>query len=146
MVEHRPAARGFTLIEMMVALAVLSLAALALIRLEGATIRSTQTLEANFLARLVARNIAVETMTDARAPVNGITRGVEQNGGRPWTWTRSASPIGDGGAMLIEVSVADLVGNSIGRLVVVRPADQALPAPPAARLPGAPPPSQGLRI
>ena len=40
-VPSRKREEGFTLIEMMVALAVFSLAAMALIRLEGATIRST---------------------------------------------------------------------------------------------------------
>ena len=51
--------RGFTLLEMMVALAVFSLAALALLRLEGATVRQTGELDERMLAQLVARNLAL---------------------------------------------------------------------------------------
>ena len=50
--------------EIMVALAVFSLAALALIRLEGQTIRSTGILSATLLAQTVARNVAIEAVTD----------------------------------------------------------------------------------
>ena len=64
-------ARGFTLIEVMVALAVFSLAALALIRLEGATIRSTALLGDTTLAQMVARNVAVEAITAASPPALG---------------------------------------------------------------------------
>jgi general secretion pathway protein I len=63
---------GFSLIEMMVALAVFSLAALALIRLEGAIIRSAGTLDRTMIAQIVARNVAVETLTDPQPPVRGM--------------------------------------------------------------------------
>ena len=43
--------RGFTLIEIMVALAVFSLAALALVRLESATIRGAAILDETLVAR-----------------------------------------------------------------------------------------------
>ncbi len=61
---------------MMVALAVFSLAALALIRLEGATIRGTSILDSTLTAQMVARNVAIEAMTDAKPPTVGIARGV----------------------------------------------------------------------
>jgi len=125
--NRRSAASGFTLIEMMVALAVFSLAALALIRLEGATIKSTGTLDATLLAQIVARNVAVESLTDAQPPVIGESRGVEQNGGRLWSWHRVASPLGDGKAMQIEVSVTDPAGTTFGHLTVVRRPDAVRP-------------------
>ena len=55
---------GFTLIEMLVALAIFSLAALALLRLQGATVTTTGQLQDQALAQIVARNIAVEALTD----------------------------------------------------------------------------------
>ena len=58
---------GFTLIEMLVALAIFSLAALALLRLGGATATNSARLESQALAETVARNIAVETLTDPGA-------------------------------------------------------------------------------
>lgn len=135
-----PRARGFTLIEMMVALAVFALAALALIRLEGATIRGTATLDATVLAQMVARNVAVETLTDAQPPVRGASGGQEENGGRLWQWRRVATPIGDQGALRIDISVADAGGAMLGRLSVIRP-----PAAPrrAPRAPFAAPPGGG---
>lgn len=125
---------GFTLIELMVALAVFSLAALALIRLEGQTIRSTTILGDTMLAQMVARNVAVEALTDPRPPVNGIATGVEDNGGRPWNWRRAVEPLGDQGALRVTVDVAGPDGTSLGHLIVVR-----APPPPAPR-PGAPKP------
>jgi general secretion pathway protein I len=84
----RSAEHGFTLIEMLVALAIFSLAALALLRLEGATVSSTARLQEQALAQIVARNIAVETLTDPVPPPFGEGRGETVNAGRSWTWTR----------------------------------------------------------
>ena len=113
-------AQGFTLIEMMVALAVFSLAALALIRLEGATIRGASILDSTLTAQMVARNVAIEAMTDARAPTIGIAKGVEQNGGKAWTWTRETRPTGDSRIVRIDVEVMDATGSRRGHLTVVR--------------------------
>ncbi len=113
---------GFTLIEIMVALAVFSLAALALIRLESATIRGAGLLDSTFVAQMVARNVAFEAMTDARAPTLGQARGTEQNGGRLWSWTRDTQATGNASILRIDVAVADAAGNVQGRLTVVRPA------------------------
>lgn len=126
---------GFTLIEMMVALAVFSLAAMALIRLEGAIIRSASTLDRTIMAQIVARNIAVETLTDATPPVPGISSGVEENGGQSWRWQRLAAPLGDQGAARIDVTVSDSTGTTLGRLTVVRPPTRPV-AVRAAPLPG----------
>lgn len=113
--------RGFTLIEMMVALAVLSFAGLALIRLESAVARSAATLDASAVAQIVARNIAVEALTDAQPPTLGAAEGVEENGGRRWRWQRTVAPIGDAGALRIDVRVSGENGAGLGRLMVVRP-------------------------
>ncbi|MGN6375201.1 MAG: type II secretion system minor pseudopilin GspI [Sphingomonas sp.] len=112
---------GFTLIEMMVALAVFSLAAMALIRLEGATIRSTGILDETLVANMVARNVAVESLTDAQPPTMGTTTGTEANGGRDWSWMRTTTALGDAGAMRIDIAVAGRGGRPIAHLMVVRP-------------------------
>ena len=112
--------RGFTLIEMMVALGVFSLAALALIRLEGATIRGAATLDTTLLAQTVARNVAIEAMTDAKPPTIGAASGVESKGGRAWSGTRSVQPTGDIRVLRIDVTVRDPAGRQAGRLTVVR--------------------------
>jgi len=116
----RSAEHGFTLIEIMVALAVFSLAALALIRLDGATIRGASILDSTLTAQLVARNVAIEAVTDARPPVIGDTSGVETNGGRAWSWTRHVEPTGDARILRIDVTVTDAAGVRQGRITMVR--------------------------
>lgn len=85
---RRSGEHGFTLVEMLVALAVFSLAALALLRLEGATVSTTALLREQALAQIVARNLAVEALTDPQPPAFGATRGEALNAGRMWRWVR----------------------------------------------------------
>ena len=121
--SDRPAQAGFTLIEILVALAVFSLAALALIRLETASIRGVTVLDRTMLANMVARNVALDAVTDARAPVRGQGAGVEANGGTTWRWTRVVAPTGDPGIMRIDVAVQAPSGQVIGHATMVRPPD-----------------------
>lgn len=114
--------RGFTLIEVMVALAVFSLAALALIRLQSVTIRGVSTLDATMTARMVADNVAIEALTDARAPTIGRAGGVATNGGRRWRWQRDVAPTGNARIVRIDVAVIDANGTVLGRSTVVRAA------------------------
>lgn len=110
----------------MVALAVFSLAAMALIRLEGATIRGAAILDSTMIAQIVARNVAIEAISDARPPAIGVAHGVEQNGGRAWHWTRTTAPTGDSRILRIDVGVADAEGTMQGRMTVIRPATVAV--------------------
>src|SRR5207244_10981661 len=82
---------GFTLIEMLVALAIFSLAALALLRLGGATATNSASLSDQAIAQLVARNLAVETITDPQPPAFGASQGDVVNAGRRWRWTRTVA-------------------------------------------------------
>ncbi|HZG47498.1 MAG TPA: type II secretion system minor pseudopilin GspI, partial [Allosphingosinicella sp.] len=77
---------GFTLIEMLVALAIFSLAALALLRLGGATAANSARLTDQALAQVVARNLSVEVLTDPQPPTLGTQTGVITNAGRQWRW------------------------------------------------------------
>ena len=117
-----PAERGFTLIEIMVALAVFSLAAMALVRLESATIRGASILDETLVAQMVARNVAIDAVTRAQPPTAGRVIGVETNGGQAWTWTRQVSALGGSSVLRIDVAVADRTGTQLGRLTMVRPA------------------------
>jgi general secretion pathway protein I len=119
--EHK----GFTLIEIMVALAVFSLAAMALVRLESATIRGASILNETLVAQMVARNVAILAVTDGTPPTAGRTTGAETNGGRAWAWTRQVSVLGDAGALRVDVAVSGPGGVVLGRLTMVRPARRA---------------------
>ena len=88
--------------------------------LEGATIRGASILDSTLTAQMVARNVAIEAMTDARAPIIGIAKGTEHNGGRTWNWTRETRPTGDSRIVRIDVEVMDAAGSRHGHLTVVR--------------------------
>ena len=66
-------------------------AAMALLRLEGATLASAASLHDHAIAQIVARNVAVETLTDPIAPSLGMSDGTEVNASRKWRWTRKTS-------------------------------------------------------
>lgn len=120
---------GFTLIEMMVALAVFSLAALALIRLEGASFRGAATVDRALLGGIVARNVAVDAQTSAKPPVLGTAQGEETNGRKAWRWTRTVSPVGDGNRVLrVDITVADANGTA-AKLTVLRDTPPPAPVP-----------------
>lgn len=112
--------RGFTLIEMLVALAVFSLAALALLRLQGVTLRTAADLDRRALAQLVARNLQAEVTTDAGPPPLGTSGGVVANGGRQLAWTRNVQRDRDPRFLLVTVSVGGGPGASPAVLTFVR--------------------------
>lgn len=118
----RFAEHGFTLIEMMVALAVFGLAALALIRLEGATLKSTGALESHSLAQIVANNLAVTALSDPRAPGFGATSGIVANGGRSWRWTQVTKRTADAGIVRIDIAVGDESGRQVAQITLARAA------------------------
>ena len=60
---------GFTLLEMLVALSVISIAALALIRLDAFAVRTAGDLDESTMAGIVAQNRAVELWTDPAPPI-----------------------------------------------------------------------------
>ena len=111
---------GFTLIEMLVALAIFSLAALALLRLEGATVKNTGLLQDQAVAQIVARNIAVETITDPAAPAFGMARGETMNGGRRWLWVRSTGRSPEPRIQMIHIAVLTDSGREAARLTFFR--------------------------
>ena len=123
MVSEGAGERGFTLLEILVALAVFSLAALALIRLESASVRGVTILDRTMLASMVARNVALEAVTDGRAPARGQSAGVEVNGGQAWRWARMVAPTGDVRILRIDVTVQAPSGQVVGHATMVRPPD-----------------------
>ena len=101
-----PPEQGFTLIEMLVALSILGLAAMALLKLTGATAMTGAALEEQALAQIVARNIAVETLSDPAPPALGETAGDLVNAGRRWRWTRRAGRSPEARILRIEIRAA----------------------------------------
>ena len=116
----RRAERGFTLLEMLVALAVFSLAALALVRLQGVTLRTAADLDSKALGQIVARNLMVEVQTDPLPPSIGEADGDVTNGGRRWHWSRVVKPTDDRRLLQIDLTVDGQPGAAPVALSFVR--------------------------
>lgn len=109
-----PARRGFTLVETLVALAVFSLAALALLNLAGENTRSAARVETRTLGGIVAENLAVEVMIAADPP-RGVTSGQVDLAGRTWRWTRTATDTDEPDITRIVILVDDQEGRAADR-------------------------------
>ncbi|MEH6756985.1 MAG: type II secretion system minor pseudopilin GspI [Parasphingorhabdus sp.] len=119
---------GFTLIEMMVALSVFSLAALSLIRLQGYTTHNAAELELRVVAQSVVRNRAVELLTDPRPPSLGQSSGQEENGGLKWTWTQNAKLTEEGRFVQVDITAQEKQSGAPASLTILRPAGVLLDA------------------
>lgn len=108
----RPLQNGFTLIEVVVALAVFSLAALALIKLSAFSLRTGGDVIAHELAWQVARNREVEIISDPAMPALGESQGSEANGGQNFVWKQVAKQTGDDRFVRVDIVIN---GQSGGR-------------------------------
>ena len=104
---ERTCPNGFTLLELLVALSVFAIAALALLQMEGASIARTADLDQRLLREVVAQNMAAEILTDPAPPAVGSANGTIDNAGRSFQWTRTVAPLADFGVLGITLSVRE---------------------------------------
>lgn len=98
----RPPQQGFTLIEALVALLILAVAAAGLIRAAEAHIDSIHGLETRAAAQLVAENRLVELGLSPRPPMPPEVEML----GRKWRVSVQERPTGDPDLRAVEVAVA----------------------------------------
>ena len=132
---NRQGERGFTLIEMLVALSVFSLAALALIRLQAYTARNAAELETRVIAQSVVRNRSVEILTDPRPPALGKSGGQVKNGGLIWNWTQEAKLTEDQRNVQVDITAIESVSGAPASLTILRPAGMLLDPTPTYPVP-----------
>jgi general secretion pathway protein I len=77
---------GFTLIEVLVALAIVSIALLAALRAAGQGTSNVDALRARLLAGWVAENVLAEQRARGDWPSQGLLRGTQRQGGIEFTW------------------------------------------------------------
>lgn len=118
----RSAQQGFTLLEMLVALAIFSLAGLALVRLQAVSVRTAADLDARVIAGMVARNIAFERLTDPTPPTRGDSEGDIVNAGRSFHWRQTVAPAADKRMVEVKLVVTAGPGQSPAVLTIARPA------------------------
>jgi general secretion pathway protein I len=117
--------RGFTLIEVLIALAVVALALLGLTRVATMQVRDFDALRERTLAGWVAANVLAETRLAASLPATGRSDGRVELASRRWRWTRDVSATPDPQLRRIDVrvftddarepvaSLAGFAGNSL---------------------------------
>lgn len=96
---------GFSLLELLVALAIFGMAVVGLLNLSGESTRTAVVLEERALAAVVVENQAIEAMLAPTAAALAPAAGQEMLGERSWDWQRRALPAGTAGMVRIEVQV-----------------------------------------
>ncbi len=115
--------RGFTLIEVLVALVVLGAIASAAIALIGQNTRFVSSAEARLLASIVADNAMVEALS---LPLleRGDSEAEAELGGERWTYVRTVADPGVEGLLRIEIAVRRAAtAQTLARVTTLRPAN-----------------------
>ena len=115
--------QGFTLLEMLIAMAVLSIAALALVRLDAVAVQTTDHLSRSAIAHIVAANVAVDLLSAPAAPAIGTSAFSARNGGLDWTVTQAVAATADPALLRVDIRVT---GSSVSpaTLTIIREASQ----------------------
>jgi len=98
-------ARGFTLLEVLIALAVVALAMLALTRTATMQVRDFDALRERTLASWIAANVLTETRLATALPSTGKSDGRVEFAARSWRWTRDVRATADPEIRRIDIQV-----------------------------------------
>lgn len=104
---------GFSLLEVVVAIAVFSLGALATLNVLGQSGRNAAAEETRLIAGIIAENRIAEAMATSRPPSMGSTRGVEAAMDRTWEWEMRVAPSPEPRILRIDVSVREATGRTV---------------------------------
>ncbi len=99
--------RGFTLMEVLVALAVLAIALGAIIKAAGEGATHIGRLRDQTLASWVALNRLNETLLSEDWPAEGSDNGVAEMANREWPWELTVSATADEDLRRLDISVRD---------------------------------------
>jgi general secretion pathway protein I len=77
---------GFTLVEVLVALAIIAIALMAALRVAGGGTNSTGELRARLFAGWVAQNVLAEQRARSQWPSPGMLRGTQRQGNIDFAW------------------------------------------------------------
>ena len=98
-------ARGFSLIEVLVAVAIVSIALLAALQASGATTANTADMRARMIAGWVAQDRVVLHRARRDWLETGLQRGTERQGGFDFTWREEVTPTPHGAFRRVDVLV-----------------------------------------
>ncbi|NKF52500.1 type II secretion system minor pseudopilin GspI [Shewanella sp. WXL01] len=99
--------QGMTLLEVIVALAVFSIAAVAIVKSLGEQMANMPILEQRTLAQWVASNQMVDARLTKDFPDIGQKTGQEELAGKEWYWRRDVIKTTDAKFRMIRITVSD---------------------------------------
>ncbi|KCZ48869.1 type II secretion system minor pseudopilin GspI [Hyphomonas pacifica] len=99
--------QGFTLVEVLVALGVFSIAAMALAHLGNESLLGARHVSQRFLASVEADNIMAKTLVRPDSVVPGIDAGRAVQRGREFDWSRTIVSTGRDSLFAVTVLVSD---------------------------------------
>ncbi|MGB9430219.1 MAG: type II secretion system minor pseudopilin GspI [Gammaproteobacteria bacterium] len=103
---HAPATRGFTLIEVLIALAVLAIGMIAVISTAGTSTRQAAELRDETFAHWVAMNELTTLRLAPAWPDIGTQKGTAEMAGQKWNWQATASTTSDPDLLRIDIDVS----------------------------------------
>jgi len=102
---RRPHTRGFTLLEVLVAVAILSIVLLASARNSANLLNNAAILEERTVAHFVALNKAAELRLGLLRTTDRALEGEEKMGGRRWHWQITLEETSDANLLKASISV-----------------------------------------
>lgn len=103
--ETAARSKGFTLLEVLVALTIVSLALGALISTSGSHATSAGYLKQKTIAHWVAMNEITKLQVEQEWLEKGDTKGSSQMAGTEWYWTRTVKETEDDSARQVEIRI-----------------------------------------
>jgi len=97
--------RGFTLLEVLIALVVIAIALLALARAASLQVADFDALRERALAGWVAANVLADTRLAPQLPAPGRSDGRVELGARQWRWQREVQATPTPGIVRIDITV-----------------------------------------
>lgn len=102
---------GFSLIELLVAVAVLALAAVTMLEHQSQAIKMTSQVEQRTLAAIVAENRLALALGYSEQPPPGTRTGQENQLGADFTWRETVRPAPGGDLIIVNVRVSRFDGG-----------------------------------
>jgi len=115
----RHTAKGFTLIEVMIALLVIGLAMSALIGTVGSASSNTAWLQEKTFAHWVAMNQMTTLQLENAWPREGEKKGTEEMAGREWEWVSKISNTPDPDLRRVDIRVWDAASTADEHLTLL---------------------------